>query len=99
MFPVTPLLPPLPSGFDPISPDLGYSLAEAQAVNSNMFLPMFQTYIDNNPQRSAVWDFTSRHIVEEFSNLGRFLPVIYYDPKINPTVKVPVRRGSGCERR
>lgn len=76
-------------GFDPISPQLGYTQAEAAAINSNVLLPLFTTF-EADPANAGVWDAVSRHVVEEFSNLGRFLPVIYYDPKVNPLIKSPV---------
>lgn len=58
-------------GFDPLTPDLGYTQPEAEWINSNILLPMFQTYIDNDPIRNQEWNMVSRHVVEEFSNLGR----------------------------
>lgn len=43
-------------GFDPLTPDLGYTQPEAEWINSNIMLPMYVTYIDNMPQRSELWN-------------------------------------------
>jgi hypothetical protein len=43
-------------GFDPVTPDLGYTQPQAEWINSNIMLPMYVTYIDNMPQRSEMWN-------------------------------------------
>ena len=75
-------------GSDPVNPGVGLPLADAIALNQASFIPYF-TMLQSDPAAGPGFDAMSRHVVEEFSNLGRFVPALYKSFKANPVGAVP----------
>ena len=75
-------------GTDPINPEGGLPLDEALAINTAAFIPYF-TMLRNDADSAPGFDAMSRHVVEEFSNLGRFVPALYTSFKANPMGAIP----------
>lgn len=71
-------------GYDPVSPSLGYNVTAAQEINANALMPMYLQAFTLTPNWDALEKAALRHFIEEFSNLGRFVPTLYKDPKANP---------------
>jgi hypothetical protein len=80
------------TGSDPVNPAMGLPLVEAQAINKAAFIPYFLD-LQNSNGAGPGFDAMSRHVVEEFSNLGRFVPALYKSFKANPAGAMPTLGG------
>ncbi len=76
------------AGTDPVNPAGGVPSEEAIAINTAAFIPYF-TALAADPAAAPGFNAMSRHVVEEFSNLGRFVPALYKTFKANPAGAVP----------
>lgn len=68
-------------GWDPANPEDGYEAAAGRKINGETVAAFLAPYRTNDMFKASDKAVT-RHTIEEFSNLGKFLPLVWEDPTV-----------------